>query len=164
MADTLQLPDGAGAIDLAEHRFEAGLIRLAVAGGEGHPLDVSDPAVRAAIEAALVADPLRPFDPAALQAHAPAALEALDASAGANELLARVAPIWRPRLLVLAGRSDELTGEEAVVLRFEERLRDLQLAMAEAEAAGDEDRREALHAKYIEIGTSYAGRLAARAR
>ncbi len=164
MADTVQLPDGAGAIDLAEHRFEAGLIRLAVAGGTGHPLDVSAPEVRAAIEGALSADPLRPFAPEALKAHAPAALAALDAGVADNDLLARLAPMWRPRLLVLAGRSDELTGEEAVVLRFEERLRDLQHAMAEADAAGDEDRREALHAKYIEIGTSYAGRLAARDR
>ena len=35
-------------------------------------------------------------------------------------------------------------------------------SLAEAEAAGDEDTREALHAKYIEVGTTYAGRLAAR--
>jgi len=49
-----------------------------------------------------------------------------------------------------------------VILRFEERLRDLKHGMAQAEADGDEDRREALHAKYIEVGTTYAGRLAAR--
>ena len=92
------------------------------------------------------------------------ALDALDAALPDHEELARLAPLWRPRLLLLAGRKDELTGEQAVVLRFEERLREITRGMAEAEARGDEDAREALHAKYIEVGTAYAGRLAARGR
>ena len=102
------------------------------------------------------------FSQDALKAHAPAALAALDAALPAHDELARLAALWRPRLLVLADRKDELTGEQTVVLRFEERLRDIKRGMAEAEAAGDEDAREALHAKYIEVGTTYAGRLAAR--
>ncbi len=164
MADVVQLPGDAGSIDLRDHAFEAGIIRLASVGAAGYPLDFSAQATQDAIAAALTDDPLTPFSADALAAHALPALAALDAAVPAHADLTRLVPLWRPRLLVLAGRQSELTGEQAVVLRFEERLRDLRRAMGEAEAAGDEDRREALHAKYIEIGTSYAGRLAARER
>jgi hypothetical protein len=162
MAEPIDLPDGAGAIDPGAFPFETGLVRLAAVGAEGHPLDVDAPAVRAAIADALGPDPLDPFREDALRALAPAALAALDEAVPEHAELARLAPLWRPRLLVLAGRGDELTGEQAVVLRFEERLRGLRRAMAEAAERGDEDQREALHAKYIEVGTAYAGRLAAR--
>ena len=162
VADAIESADGAVRADLAEHAFEAGAIRLAVHGAAGSPLDFSAPAVRDAIAGALSDDPFAPFADEALRAHAPAALAALDAALPDHAELARVAPLWRPRLLLLAGRQDELTGEQAVVLRFEERLREIRRAMAEAEARGDEDEREALHAKYIEVGTTYAGRLAAR--
>ena len=160
----VESPTGAVRVDTDEHAFEAGAIRLAVLGADGSPLDCDDPAVRDAIAAALSDDPFQPFSTAALEAHAPAALAALDAALPDHAELARLAPLWRPRLLVLAGRKDELTGEQAVVLRFEERLREITRGMAEAEARGDEDAREALHAKYIEVGTAYAGRLAARVR
>lgn len=158
MAPIVPLPDGAGEFDLADFRFEAGLIRLATVGADGDPLDVDEPRVRAAIDACLQADSLEPFSREGLVRHAPAALAALDAAD--DEATQRLARIWRPRLLALAGRQDELSGEQAVVLRFEDRLRELKRAMAEAERDGDEDRREALHAKYIEVGTTYAGRLA----
>lgn len=160
MSAPLELPDGAGTVDLADYRFEAGLIRLAVLGVDGHPLGTDEPEVRAAISVCLRPDPLEPFDRERLAAHAPAALEALDA-APADAPVMRLAALWRPRLLALAGRQDELTGEQAVILRFEARLRDLEREMAQAQRDGDEDRREALHAKYIEVGTTYAGRLAA---
>ncbi|MGI9117643.1 MAG: hypothetical protein ACR2JV_08425 [Gaiellales bacterium] len=162
MAQIVESPAGAGPVDLDEHAFEAGAIRLAVHGAEGSPLDFSDPAVREAIVGALSDDPFAPFAQEALAAHAPGALAALDAALPGHVELARLAPLWRPRLLLLAGRKDELTGEQTVVLRFEERLREIKRGMAEAEARGDEDAREALHAKYIEVGTTYAGRLAAR--
>ena len=48
------------------------------------------------------------------------------------------------------------------MLRQAEAILGAAAKLARAEAEGDEDRREALHAKYIEVGTSYAGRLAAR--
>ncbi len=162
MAELLELPDGAGAVDPAELGFACGLIRLAVVGADGHPLDFSGDAVREAITGALAADPFDPLPADALRPFAPAALAALEAAVPGHPELERLAPLWRPRLMALAGRQGELTGEEAVILRFEERLRELKRGMAEAEAAGDEDRREALHAKYIEVGTTYAGRLAAR--
>ena len=162
MTQTLESSSGAVIVDLDEHAFEAGTVRLAVHGAAGSPLDFSAPEVRAAIIATLSDDPFAPFSTDALRAHAPAALDALDAALPAHDELVRLAPLWRPRLLLLAGRKDELTGEQTVVLRFEERLREIRRGMAEAEAAGDEDGREALHAKYIEVGTSYAGRLAAR--
>lgn len=160
MRTTVELPDGAGTIDLADYRFEAGLVRLAVVGADDQPLRSDEPDVRAAIVDCLQPDPLDPFDRERLAAHAPAALAALDAAA-AEAPVARLASLWRPRLLALAGRQDELTGEQAVILRFEARLRELEREMAKAERDGDEDRREALHAKYIEVGTTYAGRLAA---
>jgi hypothetical protein len=159
MSQPLESSAGAGIVDLDLYPFEAGVVRLAVHGADGSPLDFSDAAVRAAIVDTLSDDP---FAQEALQVHAPAALAALDAALPDHEELARVAALWRPRLLVLADRKDELTGEQTVVLRFEERLREIKRGMAEAEAAGDEDAREALHAKYIEVGTTYAGRLAAR--
>lgn len=162
MPQTVEASTGAGIVDLDAHAFEAGTVRLAVHGSAGSPLDFSDPAVREAIIAALSDDPFAPFSSDALKAHAPAALAALDGALPDHDELARLAPLWRPRLLLLADRKDELTGEQVVVLRFEERLRDIKRGMAEAEAAGDEDTREALHAKYIEVGTTYAGRLAAR--
>jgi hypothetical protein len=158
MAPIVPLPAGAGDIDLADFRFEAGLVRLVTLGATGDPLAFDDPLVRAAIKDCLTHDPLEPFDRAALSGYAPAALAALDAAS--DDAFRRLARIWRPRLLALAGRQEELTGEEAVILRFEGRLRDLKRAMAEAERDGDEERREALHAKYIEVGTTYAGRLA----
>lgn len=164
MAAPVASPSGAVRVDPDAHPFEAGAIRLAVLGADGAALDFSDEAVRAAIAAALSDDPFAPFSREALAAHAPAALAALDAALPDDAELARLAPIWRPRLLLLAGRADELSGEETVVLRFEERLREITRGMAEAEARGDEDAREALHAKYIEVGTAYAGRLAARGR
>ena len=162
MSQTVESRSGATIIDLGAYAFEAGTVRLAVHGADGSPLDFSDPTVREAIVAALSDDPFAPFSQDALKAHAPAALAALDAALPAHDELARLAALWRPRLLVLADRKDELTGEQTVVLRFEERLRDIKRGMAEAEAAGDEDAREALHAKYIEVGTTYAGRRAAR--
>lgn len=163
VATTVNLPAGAGSIDLADFAFEAGTVRLATIGADGSPLDFSAPEVLAAITAALTEDPLTPFSGDAIIGLAPTAIAALDAALPDHRELARLAPLWRPRLLMLAGRADELTGEQTVVLRFEERLRDLRRAMAEAAANGDEDRREALHARYIEVGTTYAGRLAARA-
>ncbi len=162
MTETVNLPAGAGSIDLADYPFEAGLVRLATVGAEGSPLDFSSPDVLAAVAGALTDDPYAPFSVDALQALAPAALAAFDAGLPEHDELRRIEQLWRPRLLALAGRQGELTGEQTVVLRFEERLRAIQQAMARAEAEGDEDRREALHARYIEIGTSYAGRLAAR--
>ena len=164
MSETINLPAGAGSIDLGAFAFEAGLVRLATVGADGSPLDFSSPVVLAAVATALTDDPFAPFSTDALRALAPAALDAFDAALPTHDELQRLAPLWRPRLLSLAGRQAELTGEQTVVLRFEERLREIKLGMARAEAEGDEDRREALHAKYIEVGTSYAGRLAARER
>ena len=164
MSETVNLPAGAGSIDLGAFAFEAGLVRLATVGADGSPLDFSSPVVLAAVATALTDDPFAPFSTDALRALAPSALDAFDAALPTHDELQRLAPLWRPRLLSLAGRQAELTGEQTVVLRFEERLREIKLGMARAEAEGDEDRREALHAKYIEVGTSYAGRLAARER
>ncbi len=59
-----------------------------------------------------------------------------------------------------AGRAPAPTGEAALNARLEERLAEIVVAMEDARAAGDDDRAQALHARYIELATTYAGRLA----
>ncbi len=64
---------------------------------------------------------------------------------------------------VLLGREDELTPRGAVLeLRLEERLAGLQAEIERARAAGDDDAAQIAHARYIELGTTYARRFAAR--
>ena len=69
--------------------------------------------------------------------------------------------MWRPRAFALAGRAEELSREEALRGRLELRLADVERRMRAAAAAGDDDEAERLHARYIELGTTYAGRMAA---
>ena len=69
--------------------------------------------------------------------------------------------MWRPRAFGIAGRADELSREEALRGRLELRLADVERRMRAAAAAGDDDEAERLHARYIELGTTYAGRMAA---
>ena len=59
------------------------------------------------------------------------------------------------------GRSDELSRADALRGRLELRLADVERRMRAATAAGDDDEAERLHARYIELGTTYAGRLVA---
>jgi hypothetical protein len=74
----------------------------------------------------------------------------------------RLREVWRPRALRLLGRDDELSSEDVLGLRLEERLTDLRAEIERARAAGDEDAAQMAHARYIELGTSYARRFAAR--
>jgi hypothetical protein len=76
--------------------------------------------------------------------------------------LVRLREVWRPRALHLLGRDDELSPEDVLGLRLEERLADLRVEIDRARAAGDEDAAQMAHARYIELGTSYARRFAAR--
>ena len=58
---------------------------------------------------------------------------------------------------MLLGREDELTPRAAVLeLRLEGRLADLQAEIERAHAAGDDDAAQTAHARYIELGTTYA--------
>jgi hypothetical protein len=74
----------------------------------------------------------------------------------------RLREVWRPRAMRLLGRDDELTNEDVLELRLEQRLADLRAEIDRARAAGDDDAAQMAHARYIEIGTSYARRFAAR--
>ena len=68
----------------------------------------------------------------------------------------RLREVWRPRALRLLGREAELTREDVLGLRLEQRLAGLQAEIERARAAGDDDAAQMAHARYIELGTSYA--------
>jgi hypothetical protein len=157
-------PDCGGEVDLARTPLESGLVRLAAHGSEGFALEFDSPEVHARARTALGgcphgADPA--WDLERLRPLARAGLARLEESAPADERLADLLLMWRPRAFALAGRADELSREEALRGRFELRLADVERRMRAAAAAGDDDEAERLHARYIELGTTYAGRMAA---
>ena len=88
-------------------------------------------------------------------------LARLERGGGGDARLAELLVMWRPRAFALAGRADELSREDALRGRMELRLADVERRMRAAAAAGDDDEAERLHARYIELGTTYAGRMAA---
>jgi hypothetical protein len=161
------------AYDMAGRTLEAGLVRLALDGPEGFRLG------SAGIEAELapLLDPcacggrLAPggdatsgSDPVvAREALLPLARRGWEVLVECDEPgLARLREVWRPRALRLLGRDEELTNEDVLELRLEQRLAGLRAEIDRARAAGDEDAAQMAHARYIELGTSYARRFAAR--
>jgi hypothetical protein len=154
-----------GDVELGRTPLESGLVRLATLGPGGFELAFDDPAVHAAAAPALgpcphVADPS--WDRAELQPLADAGWRALlDAEDDELDLLAVV---WRPRALALAGRADELSRDDVVRGRLEQRVAEVSARMQVALAAGEADEAERLHARAIELGTVLAGRLAAEWR
>ena len=58
------------------------------------------------------------------------------------------------RALRATGQEEELSGEEVLELRLEQRLNDLLIQMERAHRAGDEDAAEAAHARYVELATT----------
>jgi hypothetical protein len=76
----------------------------------------------------------------------------------AEPRLSDLRDVWRPRALGLIGREDELSREDVLRLRLEDKLASLQAELEAAEAAGDSDAAEAAHARYIELGTTYVRR------
>jgi hypothetical protein len=140
--------------DLASHPLEAAVVRLALHGAAGLRLPPTEPDV-AAVFASLDAD-----EPDVARYAAPA-LDALIRGAGGDERLQRMLGTWRGYLERRAGLRPAPAGsEEALRVRLEERLARIVAAMEQARDAGDEPRAQALHARYIELGTSYATRLA----
>ncbi len=88
------------------------------------------------------------------------ALDVLAAAAPASERDARLYGVLRMPLERRAGRRPvATTGEEALAERLEDRLATLVVAMEEARDAGDDRRADALHARYIELATTYVTRL-----
>ena len=157
-------PDCAGEVDLARTPLESGLVRLAALGAEGFALEFDLPAVHLRAREALAAcphagDPV--WDSEALKQVDREGLARLEGAAAGDARLAELLQVWRPRAFGIAGRADELSREDALRGRLELRLADVERRMRTAAAAGDEDEAERLHARYIELGTTYAGRMAA---
>jgi hypothetical protein len=156
--------DCGGELDLARTPLESGLVRLAAFGSEGFLLEFDEPEVHTRARAALgpcphAGDPVWARE--RLEPIAREGLAQLEHAAAVEPRMAELLRVWRPRAFALAGRAGELSREEALQGRFELRLADVERRMRAATAAGDEDEAERLHARYIELGTTYAGRLAA---
>jgi len=157
-------PECGGEVDLARTPLESGLVRLAALGAEGFALSFDAPEVHTRAREALSSCPhsLDPsWDLESLQPLAREGLAKLEAAAADDARLAELLLMWRPRAYGIAGRADELSREEALRGRMELRLADVERRMRVAAAAGDDDEAERLHARYIELGTTYAGRMAA---
>ncbi len=129
--------------------LELAAARLALDGTAGFSfLDNSDAVVAAA------------DDEAGGPGRAASALAVLAAGAPGDDRLARLYGVWRPWLERRAGTAPPGEGGEAALLtRLENRLAVIVAEMEAAREAGDEPRAEALHARYIELGTTYATRL-----
>jgi hypothetical protein len=156
--------DCGGELDLARTPLESGLVRLAALGSEGFALEFDESEVHARARRALGPCPhagAPVWVRERLQPIAREGLAELERAAVVEPRMAELLRVWRPRAFALAGRADELSREEALQGRFELRLADVERRMRAAAAAGEEDEAERLHARYIELGTTYAGRLAA---
>jgi hypothetical protein len=157
-------PECGGEVDLARTPLESGLVRLAALGAEGFALEFDVPEVHVRAGGALArcphaGDPV--WDAERLEPLAREGLARLEAAAPGDPRLAELLQMWRPRAFGIAGRAEELSREEALRGRLELRLADVERRMRAATAAGDDDEAERLHARYIELGTTYAGRMAA---
>jgi hypothetical protein len=158
---------------MASRTLEVGLVRLALNGADGFTLGSEGIEAEVAPllepcacggriapggDATLGSDPVVARDAVRpLATRGWAVLEASD-----DPALGRLRDVWRPRALRLLGRESELTPEDVLGLRLESRLADLRAEIERAQAAGDDDAAQMAHARYIEIGTGYARRFAAR--
>ena len=159
-------PGCGGEVDLARTPLESGLLRLAVLGSRRLRPRVRRPAAARRGGAAARAVPARRGSRVGRRAAAPARRARL-AHAGARpprRTAARDAGLrcGVRRRCALLGRADELSkrGGAARALRGAARA-DVERRMDAAAAAGDEEEAELLHARYIELGMVFAGRMAA---
>jgi hypothetical protein len=153
--------------DLASASVEVGLIRLATHGAKGFRLgsDGIETEVAATLSPCSCGGRFAPGPGAGVHV-APAFDEAgmREAAVRGWTVLERepaVAPlreVWRPRALFLGGREDDLSREDVLRLRLEDKLAALQVEVERATAAGDTDAAETAHARYIELGTTYVRR------
>jgi hypothetical protein len=153
--------------DLAAASVEVGLIRLTVRGASGFRLgsDGIETEVAGALSPCACGGRFAPgagtgahvapaFDGASMRDAAARGWPVLEA----DPSLATLREVWRPRALLLAGREDELSREDVLRLRLEDKLAALQAEVDRATAAGDADAAETAHARYIELGTTYVRR------
>ena len=161
------------AYDMAARTLEVGLVRLALDGAEGFRLGTAgiEAEVAPLLEPCACGGRIAPGGDATLGSDPVVAREALLPLARRGWAvieereepgLVRLREVWRPRALRLLGRDEELSKEDVLELRLEQRLTDLRAEIDRARAAGDEDAAQMAHARYIELGTSYARRFAAR--
>ena len=152
-----------GAVDFGRTPLESGLVRLAALGADGFELAFDDAAVLELAGPLLGPCPHEAapvWDAAALAPVASRGWDALVEAALGDARLADLALIWRPRALALAGRSDEVSKQDALRARLGDRLTEIAASMEAARARGDDDEAQRLHARYIELGMTYAGRMA----
>jgi hypothetical protein len=163
---------GAG-YDMASRTLEVGLVRLALDGARGFRLGSSgiEAEVAALLEPCACGGRLEPggdeklaSDPAfSREALLPLARRGWEVLERCDDPgLGRLREVWRPRALRLLGREAELSPDDVLGLRLEQRLADLRSQIDVARAAGDDDAAQMAHARYIELGTSYARRFTAR--
>jgi hypothetical protein len=89
------------------------------------------------------------------------ALDVLAGAAPGSDRDARLYGVLRAPLERRAGRRPAgATAEDALAERLEDRLATIVVAMEDAREAGDDRRADALHARYIELATTYVTRLA----
>lgn len=161
------------AYDMASCTLEVGLVRLALDGPDGFRLGSAGIGAEVAplLEPCACGGRLAPggderlgSDPGfSAEALRPLARRGWEVLAGCDDPgLVRLREVWRARALRLLGRDEELSNEDVLELRLEQRLAGLRAEIDRARAAGDEDAAQMAHARYIEIGTSYARRFAAR--
>ena len=161
------------AYDMASRTLEVGLVRLALNGADGFTLGSEgiEAEVAPLLEPCACGGRIAPGGDATLGSDpvvAPEAVRPLATrgwavlEASDDPALGRLRDVWRPRALRLLGRESELTPEDVLGLRLESRLADLRAEIERAQAAGDDDAAQMAHARYIEIGTGYARRFAAR--
>jgi len=167
MADEWHCPGCGTTIDMATATVEVGLVRLAADGADAFALGSAgaEEPVAAVLAPCSCGSRFAPgrgdgpqagvtFDPAAIRAAAAAGWRVLDAAPSLRSLR----EVWRPRAMMLAGREDELSKDDVLRLRLEDKLAALQAEVERAAAAGDGDAAETAHARYIELGTTYVRR------
>jgi len=161
-----------GQADLAPLAAEVGLVRAAVLGAGGFTLGSSG--VQDELAGLLTACECGgTFAPGAgepgaprVQRPAPAGERFRElAAAGWEELcsspdprLAGLVEVWRARALRALGRESELTADQQLELRLEDRMVGLLDERERAVAAGDPDSAETAHARYVELASTYARR------
>jgi hypothetical protein len=164
-----------GRADLADRSLEVGLVRFAVNGEAGFELGSHglEDELRPLLRSCQCGGRLAPgpgtgepvaarFDLEAWRAVAAPGWQHVESSR--DDRLVRLRDVWRPRALVLLGREDELSREEVLGLRLEDKLAALAEEIQRAREAGDDDAAETAHARYIELGTTYARRFVAHER
>ncbi len=165
--DPWHCSDCGAAADLAPLSAEIGLVRLADHGAAGFQLGSTgvESEIAPLLAACECGGRFQPggsdgeiavpsFDADALRPLATRGFEVLNA----EPKLAELAVVWQARGLRAVGREDELSGEQVLELRLEQRLNDLLIQIERAHRAGDEDAAETAHARYVELATTYATR------